>query len=127
MKTKDSLTEHYAPLLEGTYDCIDRIVLNAYCPMLLVTGGVRNWYRVMEGDDKDMSDATMMRYAGRFSRRVQAFCKKKNIPFIHFQTGKRKHGEAKKLLPKDKSFIGIFAVFVSHHIIVRWLYITLKI
>ncbi len=120
MKTKDSLTEHYAPLLEGTYDCIDRIVLNAYCPMLLVAGGVRNWYRVMEGDDKDMSDATMMRYAGRFSRRVQAFCKKKNIPFIHFQTGKRKHGEAKKLLPKGKSFIGVFAVFVSRAPSLLW-------
>lgn len=36
MKTKDSLTEHYNTLLEGEYDCIDRIVLNAYCTMLLV-------------------------------------------------------------------------------------------
>ena len=73
MKTKDSLTEHYAPLLEGEYDCIDRVVLNAYCPMLLVPGGVRNWYRLMKGSDKDMSDASMMRFAGRFSRMVQFF------------------------------------------------------
>ena len=113
MNTKDSLTIHYAPLLAGSYDCIDRIVLNAYCPMLLVAGGVRNWYRLMEGSDEDMSDASMMRYAGRFSRRVQSFCKKKNIPFVHFQTGERKHEEAEKLMPEDKSFIGIFAVFVS--------------
>jgi hypothetical protein len=48
MKTKDSLTEHYMPLVEGSYDCIDRIVLNAYCPMLLRAGGLRNWYRIME-------------------------------------------------------------------------------
>lgn len=120
MKTNDSLTEHYTPLLEGTYDCIDRIVLNAYCPMLLVAGGVRNWYRLMEGSDNDMSDASMMRYAGRFSRRVQFFCKKKNIPFVHFQTGERKHVEAEKLIPKDKSFIGIFAVFVSRAPSLLW-------
>ena len=120
MKTKDSLTEHYTPLLEGTYDCIDRIVLNAYCPMLLVAGGVRNWYRLMEGSDNDMSDASMMRYAGRFSRRVQSFCKKKNIPFVHFKTGERKHLEAKKLIPKDKSFIGVFAVFVSRAPSLLW-------
>lgn len=120
MKTKDSLTKHYEPLLDGVYDCIDRIVLNAYCPMLMVPGGVRNWYRIMEGNDKDMSDATMMRYAGRFSRRVQAFCKKKNIPFVHFQTGKRKHEEANKLIPGDKSFVGVFAVFVSRAPSLLW-------
>lgn len=120
MKTKDSLTKHYEPLLDGVYDCIDRIVLNAYCPMLMVPGGVRNWYRIMEGNDKDMSDATMMRYAGRFSRRVQAFCKKKNIPFVHFQTGKRKHEEANKIIPGDKSFVGVFAVFVSRAPSLLW-------
>ena len=120
MKTKDSLTEHYTPLLEGEYDCIDRIVLNAYCPMLLVGGGVRNWYRKMEGSDNDMSNSSMMRYAGRFSRRVQSFCKKKNIPFVHFQTGKRKHEKAKMLIPENKSFIGIFAVFVSRAPSLLW-------
>lgn len=116
----DSLTDHYAPLLEGTYDCIDRIVLNAYIPMLMVPGGVRNWYRLMQGSDADMSDSTMMRFAGRFSRRVQSFCKKKEIPFVHFQTGERKHEEAERLKPKDKSFIGIFAVFVSRAPSLLW-------
>ena len=120
MNTKDSLTTHYAPLLDGAYDCIDRIVLNAYCPMLMVPGGVRKWYRLMEGSDKDMSDSSMMRYAGRFSRRVQSFCKKKTIPFVYFQTGERKHEEAEKLMPKDKSFIGIFAVFVSRAPSLLW-------
>ena len=41
------------------------------------------------------------------------FCKKKNIQFEHFKTKERKHEEAEKLIPKNKSFIGIFAVFVS--------------
>jgi hypothetical protein len=120
MKTKDALTTHYSLLLEGEYDCIDRIVLNAYCPMLLVPGGVRNWYRLMEGDDKDMSNNTMIRYAGRVSRRVQSFCKKKGIPFIHFQTGERKHIIAEQLIPKDKNFTGFFAVFVSRAPSLLW-------
>lgn len=120
MKTNDSLTQHYSFLLEGNYDCIDRIVLNAYIPMLMVPGGVRNWYRLMEGSDQDMSDASMMRYAGRFSRRVQGFCKKKGIPFVHFRPGERKHEEAEKLKPNDKSFIGIFAVFVSRAPSLLW-------
>jgi len=120
MKYTDSLSTHYAPLLEGEYDCVDRIVLNAYCPMLLNPGGVRNWYRLMEGDDKDMSNGTMMRYAGRFSRRVQSFCKKEGIPFVHFQTGERKHVEAEQLIPKDKNFAGFFAVFVSRAPSLLW-------
>ena len=120
MKTKDTLTAHYMPLLEGSYDCIDRIVLNAYCPMLLCAGGLRNWYRTMEGSDEQMSDATLMRYAGRFSRRVQAFCQQKDIPFIHFKCGERKHEEAEKLRPVEESFTGIFAVFVSRAPSVLW-------
>ena len=120
MKYTDFLSTHYASLLEGEYDCIDRIVLNAYCPMLLNPGGVRNWYRLMEGNDKDMSNASMMRYAGRFSRRVQLFCKKEGIPFVHFQTGERKHVEAEQLIPKDKNFSGLFAVFVSRAPSLLW-------
>ncbi len=120
MKIEDSLTEHYKSLLEDTYDCVDRIVLNAYIPMLMVAGGVRIWYRIMKGGDDDMSDANMMKFAGRFSRRVQSFCKKKNIPFIHFTTGERKHEKAEELLPKDKSFTGLFAVFVSRAPSLLW-------
>ncbi len=70
MKTNDSLTERYLPMGEGSYDCIDRIVLNAYCPMLLCAGGLRNWYRTREDSDDRMSDAALMRYVGRFSRKV---------------------------------------------------------
>lgn len=120
MRIQDSLTQHYAPHLTGSYDCIDRINLNAYCQMLLDPGGVRKWYRIMKGDDKDLSDTTLMRFAGRFSRRVQDFCNKKQIPFIRFKPGERKHEEAEKLKPADKSFVGIFAIFVSRAPSLLW-------
>jgi len=38
MNTPDDLSQYYAELLEGVYDCVDRIVLNAFFP-LGQTGG----------------------------------------------------------------------------------------
>ena len=113
MENKDSLTTHYQEKLEGTYDCIDRLVLNAYCLQLVIPAGFRKWFRDLKGSDKDLNNATLMRLAGRFSRRVNAFCKSNNIPLQYFKSGERKHEAAEALLPKDKSFTGIFAVFVS--------------
>jgi hypothetical protein len=42
MKYNNKFSEHYADLLEGQYDCVDRIVLNAYYPKLLSGGGIRD-------------------------------------------------------------------------------------
>ena len=67
-----------------------------------------------------MSNASMMRYAGRFSRRAQSFCKKKNIPLVYYKTGERKHGEAERIKPKYKLFIGIYAIFVSRAPSLLW-------
>jgi hypothetical protein len=113
MENTDELSRHYAPILKGKYNCIDRIVLNAYCPMLLRPAGVRYWYRQLKGDDADLKTGGLMRIAGRISRRVQAYCKSNGIPFVHYDTGDRKHEDAAKLLPKDKDFTGIFAIFCS--------------
>ena len=113
MQFTDKLSEHYDSLLTGKYDCVDRIVLNGYCPMLLTGGGVRYWYRTLKGDDKDLDTNALMRFAGRMSRRVQAVCKAKKIPFTHYKTGERKHEDAVALIPADKSFTGIFAIFCS--------------
>jgi hypothetical protein len=33
MNTPDDLSQYYAELLEGIYDCADRMVLNAYFPL----------------------------------------------------------------------------------------------
>ncbi|MBC7889983.1 MAG: hypothetical protein H7Z13_19065 [Ferruginibacter sp.] len=54
-----------------------------------------------------------MNRAGAMSRRVQAYCKKNNTPFVHYNTGERKHEDAEKLLPNDASYEGIFAIFCS--------------
>lgn len=37
----DQLSDQYADLLSGTYDCVDRIILNAYFPKGVDDGGFR--------------------------------------------------------------------------------------
>ena len=120
MRYKDKITEHYQEVIERTYDCIDRLVLNAYCPQLLVPGGFRNWYRDLKGSDKDLDNAALMRMAGRFGRRVTAFCESEKIPLTFFKPGERKHQADELLIPKDQSFSGIFAVFVSRASSLLW-------
>ena len=39
----DQFSEHYQELIEGIYDCSDRIVLNAYFPMGQEPGGMLVW------------------------------------------------------------------------------------
>jgi len=42
----DDFAARYAGLLAGSYDCVDRIVLNAYHPMGNTAGGFRTWWRL---------------------------------------------------------------------------------
>ena len=120
MKYKSSFSEHYRDLLEGQYDCIDRIVLNAYYPKLLSGGGLRDWWRLLHGSDSGLNTAALMRMAGAISQRVQAYCKKSNIPFVHYQSGERKHEDAVKLLPSGAEYEGIFAIFCSRATSLLW-------
>jgi hypothetical protein len=120
MEFRDDFSQHYAEFLAGQYDCIDRIVLNAYYPKLLNAGGLRYWWRQMYGNDSGLNTAALIRVAGAMSQRVQAYCKNKSIPFVHYQTGERKHEDAEKLMPADDSYEGIFAIFCSRATSLLW-------
>src|SRR5579862_9597358 len=52
----DQLSTLYSDLLEGSYDCVDRIVLNAYFGMGQTGGGLRVWWRELYGSDADLDD-----------------------------------------------------------------------
>ena len=41
MKTHDEFSDYYADLLDGRYDCVDRIVLNGYFALGQQGGGFR--------------------------------------------------------------------------------------
>jgi hypothetical protein len=120
MKYIDKLSAHHKEILDGAYDCVDRLVLNGYYSQGCSPGGFRTWYRNLKGSDKDLNNANLMRMAGRFSSRVKAFCKKSGIPLVYFKVGERKHEEAEKILPIDKNFTGIFTVFVSRAPAMVW-------
>ncbi|MFO7581685.1 hypothetical protein, partial [Guyparkeria sp.] len=53
--------ELYGELLDGRYDCADRVVVRAYCSLLQSAGGFRTWWRRWKGSDEELEDARLMR------------------------------------------------------------------
>lgn len=113
MKASDDFSTYYAELLEGSYDCVDRMVLNAYYPLGQTGGGLRCWWRELYGDDSKLDDKHLTEMAGTFSRRVSAYCKKSGIPLIEAQVGERKHESAEEHIPGDPAFRGLFLVITG--------------
>ena len=113
MLANDALSVSYADFLEGRYDCVDRIILNAYFGMGCGPGGFRTWWRGLYGSDDNLDDTHLMRLAGRFSRRVRGWAKSNGIPVIDCPAGERKHSIADDYLPKDPKQTGIFLVLVG--------------
>lgn len=113
MSGDDGFTRYYAPLLDNTYDVVDRIVINAYFGMGCSPGGFRRWWYDLHGTFDNLDDTHLMRMAGRFSRRVRGWAKKHDIPVIYCKDGQRKHRIAAQYVPDDPSFEGIFAVLVG--------------
>lgn len=111
--TANSFCEYYEELLDSTYDCVDRIVLNGYFFMAQSEGGFRTWWRQLKGSDNNLDNTHLMRFAGRFSRRVHAFAEKKGIPLIYCQRGERKHEIAEQYIPDNTKYCGIFCILVS--------------
>lgn len=109
----DEFSDYYADFLHGTYDCMDRIVLNGYFRLGCSPGGFRTWWRRLKGSDDDLDNAHLMRMAGRFSRRVRAHAKAHQIPIIDCRRGERKHEIAKQHLPEDPDFVGVFLILVG--------------
>ena len=94
----DELSERYADLLTGSYDCVDRIVLNAYSLGNNV-GGFRVWWRRLHDDSEELLDNNhLMRFAGRFARRVRAWAAANQVPVIDCKSGERKHRIAEAYL-----------------------------
>jgi hypothetical protein len=110
MIASDEFSQYYAELLQGTYDCVDRIVLNAFYPLGQTGGGVRSWWRRLYGDDSNLDDEHLREMAGTFSRRLHAFCAKQGIPIIEAQARDRKHELAQPYQPNDPKFCGLFFV-----------------
>src|SRR6202158_1271105 len=109
----DGLSALYQELLDGSYDCVDRIVLNAYFGMAHSPGGFRVWWRALTGSDETLDNAHLMRLAGRFSRRVRGYAKAHDIPVIDCVAGERKRDLADDYLARTTITDGLFLVLVG--------------
>jgi hypothetical protein len=107
------LSKLYQEWLSGDYDCLDRIVLNAYFGMGRSPGGFPVWWRTLTGSDDALDNAHLMRLAGRFSRRVRGDAKTHGIPVIDCVAGERKHDVADEHLAKTPVTEGLFLVLVG--------------
>jgi hypothetical protein len=54
----------YRDLVSGSYDCVDRVVLNAYFHIGYDPGGFRVWRPALTGSDGTLENAYLMRFAG---------------------------------------------------------------
>ena len=109
----ESLSDRYAELLSGSYDCTDRIVLNAYFRMGHTPGGFRVWWGTLTGSEETLDNAHLMRMAGRFSRRVHGYAKAEGIPLVYCQAGQHKHELAEEYLAKTQISQGMFLILVG--------------
>src|SRR5262249_7420845 len=67
-------------LLDGSYDCVDRMVWNAYFSPGHSPGGFRVWWRRLSGSEGHLDNTPLKRREGRFSWRLYAFAKKRRLP-----------------------------------------------
>jgi hypothetical protein len=117
----DELSDYYGDLLNGSYDCVDRIVLNANFALCYSPGGFRSWWRILhEGSDEDLDDAHLMRMAGRLARRLRAYADAHRIPVMDCSSEQRKHEIAEQYLQEHPRARGLFLILVGRAMATVW-------
>jgi hypothetical protein len=110
----DEFSRYYADFLDGSYDCVDRIVLNGYFRLAYSPGGFRTWWRRLhQGSDADLDNAHLMRMAGRLGRRVRAWASAHRVPVVDCRAGERKDDLVAGYLPKRPDVVGVFLILVG--------------
>ncbi|MBV8832190.1 MAG: hypothetical protein JO108_23560 [Acidobacteriaceae bacterium] len=109
----DGLSRTYEALLAGTYDCLDRIVVNAYFRMGHDAGGFRVWWRKLTGSEETLDNAHLMRMAGRFSRRLRAWAAENEVTIRDCRVGDPKHEIGEEYLRNTTIREGLFLILVS--------------
>jgi hypothetical protein len=109
----DDFSERYGHLIDGSYDCVDRVVLNAYFPVGHNPGGFRCWWRRLHGSDDQLDNTHLMRMAGRFARRVKAWAKANGVPLAYCTAGERKHLIAEEYLDTHTVTTGVFMILAA--------------
>jgi hypothetical protein len=109
----DELTDLYQDLLVGSYDCVDRVILNAFFSLGQSGGGLRTWWSQICGYEENLDNTHLIRIAGRFSRRLRAWAKENGVPMVYVSPGERKHDIASQYLATHDVKPGLFLILVS--------------
>jgi len=101
----------YKDLIKFSYCSFDRIVIRGHVPVLQGNdgGGVVSWARSFDPDiilDKSWFDS----FTSKFHINVKKFAQENNISIIQVNQSQDKNEIAKKYLPKDKDFIGVYCI-----------------
>ena len=86
----DGWSERHQDLLTGGYDGVDRIVLNGYFRPGHRAGGFRVGWQNLTGSAETLDNTQLMRWAGRFSRRIRGWAKANRVPRIDGRSGPAK-------------------------------------
>jgi hypothetical protein len=113
MLAADPFSQYYSDFLQGTYDCVDRVVLNGYFSMGCSPGGFRTWWRALYGTDDNLDNTHLMRLAGRFGRRLYGWAEKNKIPVIKCPGNERPHEVLEEQGPALPKRPGVFCVMVK--------------
>jgi hypothetical protein len=109
----ESLTNRYAGLLQGSYDCVDRVMLNGYFGLAHSAGGFRLWWKQLTGGKEPLDRNHLMRMAGHFSRRLRAHAQAHRIPMVYCQPGTNQHQLAEEYRAKTSISQGVFVILVG--------------
>jgi hypothetical protein len=112
MSGTDAFQAAYRDLLDGAYDCVDRIILNGYFCLACDPGGFRTWWRQMFGSDKDLDNAHLIRLPGHFGRRVRAVAQRLQVPVLYADRGDRMHEQVEAYRPHDPQQQGVFCITI---------------
>lgn len=99
------LKEHVTFELE----CIDRMYLNLYVPMLQTEGGVAHFWRKHRGY-AFASSALMAPMTAAFISNIEAFAEREGVPIVQFEKGQRKEDVAKEYLSRFSDEEGVLFI-----------------
>jgi hypothetical protein len=113
MPSPDDFSTYLGTLLNGTYDCVDRISLRGYFPLGQTSGGLLMWWNQLY-PNTPLTQQRLRSLSGDFARRVRAYAQKHRLPLRYCPVGdKTKHAQAESLRPSDPNFQGVFAIFIA--------------
>src|SRR4051812_7341545 len=90
-------------------ECIDRMYLNLYVPMLQTEGGVAHFWR-NHREYAFASSALMAPMSRAFVKDIEAFAESEGVDLIEFKKGERKEDIAKQYLAQFTAEEGVLFI-----------------